>query len=157
MNQQLQNLPSGAIVKDIFQQYDINGKKYHVVAEIKKDYYTRVYFNNVLVAELPSASVASENILLNLCEDWIRSAEAKIAMVQGVSGVMFYPNDFDGADIIKTCGKYKIKYIFNDNIYSYLNDQTTMYRNYNPDIVGLLAAKFEAEQKLKEMQSEPQR
>ena len=157
MNKELQNLQDGEIFKDIFEKYAINGKNYYVVAEIKKGYYTRVYINNALVAEIKNATIAGENMLLGLCKEWISMADKKISQTSG-AGVMFYPEDFYSAGLVKTYGNYKLKFIYDDNIYSYIDDQTTMYRNYTPDVVGLLAAKFEAEQKLKELHnSEPQR
>ena len=72
MNSQLQNLKLGEIWCEEIKKYSLNNENFNVRKEIKNGYYSRVYFNNVLVAEEANPTISSANYLLNSCDDFAK-------------------------------------------------------------------------------------
>ena len=158
MSQEVHGLQNGQCLRDEFRQYEINGKKYYVVAEIKKGHYTRVYFDGELVAELPVASKGAENMLLGLCEDWVKTFERGIASCAQKGQETVFPSK-EG---------YRLKYVAGDRIYAYVdgyevdsyyyaNGDEPVYNTYEPTVLGFLKARFEADKMAEQLKEKENR
>ena len=52
------------------------------------------------------------------------------------------------------CDGFSLKYVAGENIYTYIDGEKVFYRNYTPDTLGFLQAKFEAEKKVEELENQ---
>ena len=138
MNRELQNFNSGEIYAENYDNCDIGGQNYSVRLEIKKGNYSRIYVNGVLVGQSLPTMFASRLLL----ED-------------ANSFAKFFNEKTSNVSILNITGDgFKLKYVMGDNIYSYLDGESVFYRNYQPTALGFLQAKFEAEQKARQLKED---
>ena len=138
MNKELQDLKDGEIYAENYNNCEIGGKNYAVRLEIKKGYYSRIYVNGILVGEsLPSVFAS------------------KMLLADANSFAKFFNDKTNDNALVQINGAgYKIKFVLGDNIYSYIDGDSVFYRNYPPTALGFLQAKFEAEQKSRQLNNQ---
>ncbi|MBQ7453389.1 MAG: hypothetical protein IJS68_03935 [Clostridia bacterium] len=137
MNKEFTNFKDSDSLVEVFDRYTIADQVFNVKTEIKKNKYSRVYFNNILVAQSPSATYGTMKALLY---DARHMAEAVINKSANLNTYQSFAITFTNDD-----GNFTLVFRKGDFVYSYIEDDDIFYRNYQADAVGFLRAKFEAE------------